>query len=264
MQVENRSCPEHRTLPGAGGGPGNKTFSLLFSQDILFVCSAAQPRFLLCPLESSEAKAAGERQAPERGSASLSARLGEYGRGESWMVSMLLWPGSAVSWKNPALFIEKLSLGLTEGEEIWNTQLDGNFSNHDWFVTSRMWEKPGVRAEREESCGCCCQPCPWLVPCTATSPFPGWDSGTTSGTPASSARIRTEARCEGGGKAFWSHKWGSCRSAKSRDVCRFSTRLIKETTLLPAADLNLPWMRINPSDLDWLNELKWEIPSDPS
>lgn len=48
--------------------------------------------------------------------------------------------------------LSKLSLGLTEEEEIWNTQIDDNFSNHDWFAISHTWKKLGVRAqEREKS-----------------------------------------------------------------------------------------------------------------
>lgn len=69
-------------MPKAGG-PWNKLFFILFSQDIL---SAASGRFLLCLLESREANAARERQAFEPCFPSLSVRVGEYGRKESWIV----------------------------------------------------------------------------------------------------------------------------------------------------------------------------------
>lgn len=89
--------------------------------------------------------------------------------------------------------LSKLSLGLTEKEEIWNTQIDDHFSNRDWLAISHTWKKLGVRAQENKK--------PWaLFPalplthrliatrscsCTATTRFPGWETGTISDTTAS-------------------------------------------------------------------------------
>lgn len=203
-------------MPKVGGVPGNRLFSMLFSQGVLFASSTGKPRFLFCLLESREVNTARERQAFEFCFPSLLVKVGEYGRKESW--SFLYLSDLAVLLVGRILLclLNTLSLWLTEGEEISNIQIDNNFSSHDWFTISNTWKKLGVRVqERGKSCACYSQPCHWLtirslpgLTAAYTSHFPLQKAGMVGGSTASLFSDLQRGLIEKGCKAFCCSQMG--------------------------------------------------------